>query len=166
MKEVREKATPDEIQRLKRSPQYVNANSRFLGITVTIFILILTVKSELLSSWIIASQLVLAIPFSIATLAAQAKIVDLQSLRKYYPLTKTASGIAMAFLYNVIGLLTVRYIFLSIGLIFFSLFIIFELKTLYGHFVSKEKDKILRDLFMLAILICGGVLPAFGIINF
>src|SRR3989338_3405200 len=111
----------DEAQRLKRSPLYVAVDARFLGITITIFILILTFKSELLSSWLIATQLILSIPLWIAALIAQSKIIDSQSLDKYYNLTKFSSGIALAFIYNVLGLLTVKYVFVSTGLIFFSL---------------------------------------------
>ena len=81
---------------------------RHRHIDITIFILILTVKSELLSSWLIATQLILSIPLWIAALASQSKIVDTQSLKKYYTLTKWSSGIALAFIYNVIGLLVVR----------------------------------------------------------
>ena len=115
----------DELQRLKRSPLYVAVDARFLGITITIFILILTIKSELLSSWLIATQLILSIPLWIAALASQSKIVDTQSLRKYYILTKFSSSIALAFIYNVLGLLVIRYVFISTGLMFFLLFLVY-----------------------------------------
>ena len=156
----------DEVQRLKRSPAYTTVDARFLGITITIFILILTVKSELLSSKLIAGQLVLAIPFWIATLVSQAKIVDFISLKKYYQLNKISSGIALAFLYNVIGLLTVKYIDVTIGLLFFGLYTAYELRTAILHKMHHKEGRILRDSLVVLILILGGVLPALGIISF
>ncbi|MFA5176267.1 MAG: hypothetical protein WC413_03350 [Candidatus Nanoarchaeia archaeon] len=156
----------EEIQRLKRSPQYVTVDARFLGVTITIFILMLTVKSELLESNLIAGQLVLSIPFWIAALVSQSKIVDFESLRKYYTLNKISSGVALAFLYNTLGLLTVRYISLPIGLAFFSLYLAYELYTAFFHLEIRKPDRTIRDTMVLLILIFGGILPALGIINF
>jgi hypothetical protein len=160
------KPSQDEIQRLKRSPAYTTVDARFLGITITIFILILTVKSELLSSKLIAGQLVLSIPFWIATLVSQSKIVDMQSLNKYYRMNKISAGIALAFIYNVIGLLTVKYIDITIGLIFFGLYAIYELRAGIMHLTQHKEGRIFRDLLVVLILILGGVLPALGIISF
>ena len=156
----------DDEQRLKRSPLYVSVDARFLGITITVFILVLTVKSELLSSWLIATQLILAIPLWIAALASQSKIVDSQSLKKYYTFTKFSSSIGLAFIYNVIGLLTVRYVFVSTGLIFFSLFLIYQIYSMAHHIRIGKKDRTFRDVLLMLILIFGGILPALKIIYF
>lgn len=156
----------EEIQRLKRSPQYLTVDARFLGVTITVFILMLTVKSELLESLLIAGQLSLAIPFWIAALISQSKIVDFRSLKKYYSMNKISSGIALAFLYNTLGLLIVRYISLPIGIIFFSLFLIYEVYTAFFHLEIRKPDRTIRDTMVLLILIFGGLLPSLGIINF
>lgn len=162
----RKKDKRDDEQRLKRSPLYVTSDARFLGITITIFILILTVKSELLSSWLIATQLILSIPLWISALISQSKIVDSQSLSKYYTLSKFSSGIALAFIYNVIGLLTVKYIFVSTGLIFFALFAVYQLYNTIYHIKIGKTSRTFRDILLLLILILGGVLPALRIVHF
>lgn len=156
----------DEEQRLKRSPLYVTVDSRFLGITITVFILILTVKSELLSSSLIATQLILSIPLWIAALASQSKIVDSQSLKKYYLLTKFSSSIALAFLYNVLGLLVVRYVFISTGLMFFALFLAYQIYGAAYHIKIGKTNRIFRDILLILILVFGGILPSLKIIYF
>ena len=161
-----DKPTPDEQQRLKRAPGYTTVDARFLGIAITIFILILTVKSELLASKIIAGQLVFSISFWIATLISQSKIVDIQSLHKYYGMNKLSAGIALAFIYNTIGLLTVKYIDVTIGLIFFGLYAAYELRAGILHLTEHKEGRMLRDLLVVLILILGGILPALGIISF
>lgn len=156
----------DEAQRLKRSPLYVAVDARFLGITITIFIVILTIKSELLSSWLIATQLILSIPLWIAALASQSKIVDTQSLRKYYTLSKFSSSIALAFIYNVLGLLVIRYVFISTGLIFFLLFLIYQIYHTVYHIKIGKMNRTFRDILLMLILIFGGILPSLKIIYF
>ena len=151
-----------ERQRIARAPKYVNADVCFLSITMTLFVLILTVKSELLSSKLITLQLVFAVSFWIATLMSQVKIVDHESLKRYYLFSKLSSGIALAFLYNTIGLLVARYVYLGIGLIFLSLYLIY---VLYSDIILKRKITF-RGVMILAILIFGGILPALGILFF
>ena len=57
--------------------------ARLMGMTVTLFILILTIKSELLDYHTIAWQLVLAIPFLFAALVANSKITDEAKLNSH-----------------------------------------------------------------------------------
>jgi len=122
---------------------------------------------QLHSSGLFAAQLVLCIPFWIATLVSQSKIVDEESLKELYKFNKFSSGIALAFLYNTIGLLVVKYIDVTIGLIFFALYLAYNIYSAYGHFVTEwKRDRIIRDTIVMLILIIGGILPALGIINF
>ena len=151
-----------ENRRIARSHAYINADVCFLSITMTLFILILTVKSELLSSKLIASQLIFAISFWIATLLSQAKIVDIESLRKYFFFNRLSSGIALALLYNTIGLLVAKYVDLWIGLIFLGLYFFY---VLYSDIILKKKIT-LREVVILAILILGGILPSWGLLFF
>jgi len=153
-------------QILQRSANYTSVDGWFLSIAVTLFTLMLTIKIELLSSWMIATQLVLSICLWMGIIVSQAKIVNLESIKKYYALNKLSSGIAMAFTYNVIGLLIVKYVFFSTGLIFFAIFLFYNLYTLYGHIKARKKGKIFRDILIIAILVVGGILPSFGIFMF
>ena len=80
----------DKIYKIEhRSPLFVSINTRLLGISVTVFILILTIKSELLASPLITTQLVLSIPLFMRALWADAKIRDAVSLEKFRSFTRS-----------------------------------------------------------------------------
>ena len=148
---------------IARSPLYVQLYASFIGIAITIFVLVLTIRSELFSSKILTYQLVLTIPFWIITLLTQVKIVHARGLKTYYLINKLVYGIAFAFLYNSLGLLITGYISLGLGLVWFSIYLIYSILSLVIDF---RKNRLYGDLTSIIIIILLGILPALGIINF
>lgn len=145
----------------KRSSMEVAIGSRLLGVAITIFILILTIKSELLSYTIMTAQLVLSIPFLMATMISNSKIVDEQTLCRYRVINRITSAIASAFLFNTIGLLVTKYVSLVIGIIFFLAFIILLTMLVFIDLEKTTfKNKLMNEILMIAMMIALGLLPA------
>src|SRR3989338_2475975 len=92
------------------SPMYVAIFARLLGLSATILVLILTIKSELLAYDIITYQLVLAIPFLVIAMLSEAKIRHSENLKKYFFINKISSAFAYALIFNTLGLLVSRYV--------------------------------------------------------
>lgn len=144
----------------KRSSMYVAISSRLLGLATTIFILILNIKSELLSSLIITSQLVLSIPLLLGSMLSYAKITDEDSLRKYYYVNRITTASAFGLLFNTMGLLISTYVSQTIGVIFFiGLLSIFSLMM----FIDIDKKKIFNEGLTILIIIFLGLLPALNL---
>jgi len=149
-----------------KSSMYVVIAERLLAITLTLFVLILTIKSELLFSKLISYQLVLAIPFFMLSMISQAKMIDLETTRKYYTFNKITSGMSIAFFYNALGLLISKYVFSLLGVLFFMVYLIGVLFFIYIDAGEKDIKKFYRDLIIIALIILGGLLPALGAIKF
>jgi len=151
----------------RRSSMEVAIGSRLLGVTITIFILILAIKSELLSYTIMTAQLVLAIPFLMAAMISNSKIVDDNTLKRYLLVNRTTSAIASAFLFNTIGLLVAKYVSLTIGIIFFSAFIVLLLILV---FIDLDKttlrNKMMNEILIIILMLVLGLLPALEYYSF
>jgi hypothetical protein len=141
----------------KRSPMNVSITSRLLGVSITIFILLLTIKSGLLERWIIISQLVLSMPLLLASMMSNAKIVDRESFRDYYLFNRITNSAGIALIFNSLGLLITNYISKSIGLAFFVLLLILFGCLLCLNFNTR---KIYNELLMILIILALGLLPA------
>ena|SRR3989344_2701645 len=150
----------------ERSPMYVSISSRLLGVVVTIFILILTIKSELLSSWLITAQLILSIPFLMGEMLSRVKITDIENVKKYHPLNKFFQAIAFGFVFNTIGLLISKYVSFLAGIIYFIAFIIVLLLFIFVNFRNTSPFERMMEILMIAIMIILGFLPAIGVISF
>jgi hypothetical protein len=151
---------------LGKSSMYVTIAARFLGLTMTLFVLILTIKSELLASRLISYQLVLSIPFFILYLVSQAKMVTLATTRKYYIFNKVTSGISFALFYNALGLLISRYVASLLGILFFASYLLGVLFFMYIDIEKKDIKRFYRDSLIIVIILLGGLLPALGIVIF
>jgi len=151
----------------RRSSMEVAIGSRLLGVAMTIFILILAIKSELLSYTIMTAQLVLAIPFLMAAMISNSKIVDDNTLKRYLIVNRITSAIASAFLFNTIGLLVAKYVSLTIGIIFFSVFIVLLLVLV---FIDLDKttlrNKMMSEILIIILMIVLGLLPALEYYSF
>ena len=145
----------------KRSPMNVSIASRLLGVAITIFVLLLTLKSELLEEKIIILQLALSIPLLLASMLSNAKIVDLDSFNHYYLFNRLTNSAGIALIFNTIGLLVTNYISRSIGIAFFVLLLVLLSCLLYLDF---NKRKIYNELMMIMVVVFLGLLPAIAAI--
>jgi hypothetical protein len=147
----------------RRSNMEVTIGSRLLGVAITIFILILTIKSELLSYSIMTAQLVFSMPFLMAAMISNSKIVNQKTLSSYHVVNRVTSAIASAFLFNTLGLLVTRFISFTIGIIFFVLFIAVLIILI---FIDLDKttitNKLMTEILMIVLMIVLGLLPALG----
>ena len=151
-----------ERENLKnRSPMNIPIASRLLGVTITVFVLILTIKSELLEKGIIVLQLVLAVPFLLISMITNAKIVDIDSLKDYYLSSRVTNSIGISLIINTFGLLVTNYTARYIGIIFFVVMILLLSSLLYLDF---NKRKLYNELLMITLIFFLGLLPAiFGL---
>jgi hypothetical protein len=139
-----------------RSSMHVSFATRLLGMTITLFILILTVKAELLEYTPIAWQLSLAIPLLIASLVVNTKIICQETFDKYKKFNLLVTSVSIALVANTIGLLISRYISHVIGISYFVLFI-----ALYTYFLIKDlkSRKIYNETIIILLIFLLGLLP-------
>ena len=140
-----------------RSPMYVAISSRLLGVAITVFILILNLKSELLSNIYVTLQLVLCIPLLIGSMLSQTKINNEFKLKKYYLLNRITTALSFGFLLNALGLLVSIYVSLIAGLLFFiALILVFGSMLILDY----DKKKIFNEGLTILTFIFLGLLPA------
>lgn len=149
-----------------KSQMYVVIVAGFLGLVMTLFILILTIKIELIDSELISYQLVLSIPFFMLQLISQAKMVDISTIKQYYVFNRIVSGISFAFLYNSLGLLISKYVSSSLGVLFFMIYMMGICFFMHNDLKTKDIRKIYRDSIIMVLVLLLGLLPALGIIQF
>ena len=150
-----------------RSSMEVAISSRLLGVVITIFILILTIKSELLAYKIMAIQLVLAVPFVIGAMISSSKILTAQTLKRYVIVNRICSSAASAFIFNTIGLLISKYVSLMIGVLYFLVFILILIEFVFIDIdKSKLSNKLIHEILIIILMIIFGLLPALGILVF
>lgn len=140
-----------------RSSMNVSFATRLLGLTITLFILILTVKAELLEYTPLAWQLSLVIPLLFASLIVNAKIISQETFDKYRTFTLIVNSISAALVANTLGLLITKYVSHIIGMSYFAIFI-----GIYGYFFFKdwEERKIYNETIIILLIILLGLLPA------
>lgn len=139
---------------------YVSIDSRLVGVAITIFILILTIKSEILQDRVIVMQLIMAIPLLMGAMISNARIVDEDSFRQYYLFSRISNSIGTAFIYNTFGLLVTKYVFPMAGLIYFLLLsavLLLLMMTQFNH------RKLYNEVVMLIVVFILGILPAVGV---
>ena len=144
-----------------KSSMYVAIDSRLLGITMTIFILLLTVKSELLNNKLITMQLVLVIPFLFGSIFTSAKIVNKNSLSRYYAMNRFCSSVAHALIFNTVGLLVATYVSFWIGVLYFIvlLFNLIWLTMLKTPTPEHGFKNYIKAIIMIPIILLLGLLP-------
>ena len=151
----------------KRSSMEVTIGSRLLGVAITIFILIVTIKFELLAYTIMTAQLIMSLPFLMAAMISNSKIVNQKTLSSYRVLNRITSAIASAFLFNTLGLMVAKYVSFAIGILFFLVFILLLIILI---FIDLDKttieNKIMSEVLMIILMIALGLLPALGLYGF
>lgn len=145
-----------------RSAMQVALITRLLGITVTVFILILTVKSELLNYRIITWQLVLAIPLLFVAMISNSKIISRATFKEYRTFNLMVNSVSIALILNTFGLLVSKYVSAVIGTAFFLVFL-----GCYSYFLIKDwkTGKIYNELLIMLLLLLFGFLPSFFILT-
>jgi hypothetical protein len=141
----------------KRSPMNISIVSRLLSVSITVFILILTLKSDLLEKKVIIFQLVLSIPLLLASMISNAKIVDLDSFKDYYLFNRITNTSGIALVFNTVGLLITNYVSKTIGIAFFVLLLLLLSCLLYLDF---NRRKIYNELLIMTIVFFLGLIPA------
>lgn len=145
-------------------------NVTLLGICFTIFTFILSIRPELLTkNYIIAVQLICSIPFLMSAILARSKSSYTIGVHKMQTFGYFTYVLGYTFLLNVIGLLTIYFISIQIGLIFFAVNILAALSYSVVSIVdgkSTWKRRLIKDLAFITIILILGVLPAFGYITF
>ena len=144
----------------QRSKMYMTMDSSLLGLAATIFVLILTLKSELLTNASITSQLVLSMPFFIASMLSHAKITDAETLTKYFVFNRVTTAVAFALLLNSLGLIIVHYVSNMIGVLFFAILLII-LATL--EIMDFSNTRVTTEGIAFVIVVLLGLLPALGV---
>ena len=144
-----------------RSAMNTTLMTRLLGMVVTLFILILTVKSELLNYRTITWQLALSIPILFGALVISTKITDETKLDNYREFNLIVNSFSIALVSNVIGLLVMKFVSVNIGFGYFLVFI-----GIYSYFLIKDwkSGKIYNELIVIIITILFGLIPT--ILNF
>lgn len=131
--------------------------TRLLSMAVTIFILVLTIKSELLEYQIISWQLVLSIPLLFAALVANSKITNEENFNKYKKFNLLTNSLAIALISNTVGLLITKYVSFLAGLAYFTAFILLYLYLLKIEWSSK---KFINELIVIIATVALGLIPA------
>lgn len=140
-----------------RSSMHVSFATRLLGLTITLFILILTVKAELLEYAPLAWQLSLVIPLLFASLIVNTKIISQETFDKYRIFNLIVTSVSTALVANTLGLLISKYISPLIGISYFIIFL-----GIYGYFFLKDfkERKIYNETIIILIIILLGLLPS------
>ena len=140
-----------------RSSMKVAFTTRLLGMTITLFILILTVKAELLDYKSIAWQLCLAIPLLFASLVINSKIICEDSFNQYKRFNLLINSLSIALVANTLGLLVTKYVSFGLGITYFLLFI-----AIYCYLFIKDlrSVKYHSEMIVLILLIILGLIPA------
>ncbi|PJE81610.1 hypothetical protein COU58_01545 [Candidatus Pacearchaeota archaeon CG10_big_fil_rev_8_21_14_0_10_32_42] len=142
-------------------------NLKLLGISFTIFALIISLNPELLKfSILIPLQITLSIPLLLSSIFARSKLAYTKNTKIWENYGYITFLIAYTFLINVLGILLSYSISPTIGLIFLAFSFIMSIS--YSFFeILENKEKLLsrikKDLFFGVFLLFGGVLPS---INF
>jgi hypothetical protein len=139
-----------------RSSMQVATTTRLLGMTITLFILILTMKAELLEFHYVAWQLSLVIPILFASMVSNSKIIDQTSFDKYRNFNLVMNSVSIALIANTIGLLISKYVSVFIGMAYFILFM-----GVYLFFFCKDfkNKKFYNELIILILLFSFGIIP-------
>ena len=134
-----------------------------LGICITVFTLVSTIKPVLFQEKFFAIQLALTVPFFMSALISRIKQAYKKDYLKWGMLALISFTIAFGFLINVIGLLLSIFAPIYVAMAFFAANILLDLVRT-GLSISLEKDRAKRDLTKsivhLLMIVLLGILPA------
>jgi len=152
-----------EIRNAKNSSK-LKISTELIAVSFLIFIFILTVKPEILSTEkIVAAQMVLSIPFLLTSALIRSKMTPRKMIR-WEVLGYISFILGYAFLVNTVGILISLYA-LFIGILFFVVNWILVLtysSVDISYHKSRIKSRFLKDGFFILVQIFLGLLPALG----
>jgi hypothetical protein len=138
-----------------------------LGICITLFGLVATIKPEMLSqNPFFVLQLVLAVPFFVCGLLARVKEAAYNDSYRWKRLNFISFTLAYGFFINAIGLLLSFITPIYVPMAFFAvntLLTITRASIVVSYSPSKLKNRIFRETIHIALIVFLGILPAFRV---
>ncbi len=154
-----------EILKYKAEARNIT-NNNLIIVAFTVFTLIATLKPSLLvDNKILTLQLVLSIPFLLSSICARTTLGTTKKVEMWDRYGFATFLVGYAFLINAVGLLLVTLSDTNIGLIFFIMNIVLAIAYSLVKVIetrTKIKDRILKDIIFILLLIFFGILPALG----
>jgi len=143
-------------------------NTRLIGVAITIFVLIITLRSEILTeNKIITYELVLAIPFLLSSSLARSKLGYSSHPMKWNWLGWITYIIGYALLLNVVGIIVAFYLDVNLSILFFIVnWILCIVYSLIEISYKKErlKERLFKDSFFILLQLFLGLLPALRVL--
>ena len=163
----RKELETEEFELNKRKAEArVIVNSTLLGISITLFGLIVTISPGLLDNTLLAYQLVLCIPFFMSSIFARSKLAYSKNAGRWDKYGFITFIIGYSFLINSIGLLLISFISYGISITFFAVNILSAIAYSAVQ-VSYDKkslmSRVYQDGVFILLLVLFGVLPVLRI---
>lgn len=153
----------DEQKRFKADTRNL-IDVTLLGICITLFGLVATIKTEMLSQNVLFTlQLVLAVPFLICGMLARIKEATYSDSFRWRRLSFISFTLAYGFFINSIGLVLAFTTPVYIALIFFgvnTLLTLVRAGIVVSYSPGRLKSRIIREIAHIALIVFLGVLPA------
>lgn len=145
----------------------IKINVTILGICFTLFTFLIAFNPDLLKQNIFLTlQLVCAIPLIMTSLLARTKASYTLGRRRWNHLGFITYLLAYAFLINVVGIFLISFVSLVAGIVFFIVNILAAIVyslTEVSYDQSRLRERMIKDLVFILILVLLGILPAMGI---
>lgn len=140
-------------------------DTTIIGASITIFALLASLRSEILSSNIALSlQLVMVLPLLVFCIFAQKKKAESGIKEKWTRLSDICFTVGYGFFINSIGILFSYFVPISVVLVFFISNIIISLIKQYLRVYEENKESlyrsIARELLSILLVIILGILPS------
>lgn len=141
-----------------------NLTLRLIGVIITIFVLIITLKPSLIKdNLMIAFQIVLSIPLLISSHFFNVRHIRHGRDYGFGPMSSVCFLLGYGFLINVVGIIFSVIVSKYAGLVFFVINIL--LSFIYSYVVlraDREKfwRRVKRDAFFALLVICLGIIPS------
>lgn len=135
-----------------------------LGITITLFGLIVTFRQELLTeSYFLGIQLALIIPFFLCGLLSRIKEVVYSNSKRWTKLTHLSFIIGYGFFINIVGLTLAFVAPIYLSMLFFASDLILTAARagiVISYNPTEFKGRMFREIVQLLIIVFMGILPA------
>lgn len=138
-------------------------NTALLGISFTVFALIVGLRPNLLQDTAISLQLVMAIPFIISSMLARLRLTDSPTERRWDLFAFGGFILAYSFLINSMGILLASLVSITAAMAFFAVNILSALVYSAIEVSYNRKDlleRIVKDGIFIAIVVLLGIIPS------
>lgn len=165
-RKLREFLSEEDVLSHRKITTKISVGIALLGISFTVFALTLNLRPDLLKDEFLALQLVLAIPFLISSTLARVKMVHRIAESRWEIFGFGTFVLAYGFLINSIGILLSTIVSFTVTLLFFVINIISALVYSFigiSYDRTKLKERLLKDLIFVVIVIFLGIFPTLGL---